>query len=370
MSKKRSGKNIISFASALLIYIGILLLVIIGVLVYLWISLSKYQSGIDESAAQTEYEEKVSHAPQNVFMSYVSGLSETDWTNLWYETHPEHFDSSAVVNDIMNKTFINGDVNYYKSDDSTQENPRFLIKNSEGTLVVMTLTGSGTDYAVTDTEFMIEGDYASSVTAPKGSTVYINEIELGAEYITESVADVPMKEYSDSVNNPVVYDTYVINGLLSEPEIRIEGDRSLVLDSDDRYKYVLSEDESGAIVDKADSFIRALLHYYWLGKSDSETNMNAALSKVASNSEASRLIRISIDGIIWRPSYPGVTCDISNGPVYVLADNCYCVDVSYVPYGTAGSDIEAGAYRVFFLDTGKGMNIYNFELRQVKDSQE
>lgn len=364
--KKRAKSS--KFLLGLNIYSSLLLFVAGIALVVLWIFLSRYQQELDTAAAEeaareakAAYELAVSRAPQLAFEDYVAAADAQTWTDSWYAANPDNYDDPEQIRALMEERFSDPELEYWKAPDYSDESPRYVIKKGGEDLAYLTLSGSGLDWSVTETEVLLEGGEESSVVVPEGCTVLCNgrEVKPSAE-AEPRLFD--MEAYSDLIVDPVRWEGYTVVGKLSKPILKVEAPagRKVSTAQDGTMFYVLSDDEAQEYQNRAERFIYALLFYYMNGNYNTSNNMWGALNHVASNSQAFKLIRDSYDGVIWDTYYPYVSYSTEAGEVRVLASNCLMVDVAYHTEGTYGeyTNVADGTYRVYFLDQGYGYGIY------------
>lgn len=357
--KKRSFK---AFKNGLLIYIFILLFISIGILTYMWISLSSYQKKVDEENAAKEYSTNLQRAPQLYFEDYFANLSEDDWIDIWYENNPYKYNSKDEVRSFLKENILTCDKTLFKSADYFEAAPVYLLKCNDESIARFYLEGSALDWKVTKRELLLQGQNSSTIEVPNGTILSINSAPVDESFVTKEGHSVNVPSYKDQLNNPVSYSVYTVENLIAECDFNVESSNDnldIVTDDSGVYCFALKSDAALSYKDKADKFIKALLYYYKMGKVDTSANLSAVTAQVAKGSEAATVIKQSYDGVLWRFSYPNITYQTETSPVYVLADNCYCVDVTYV----SSEDTEkAESYRVYFLDLGDGFKIYNFAL--------
>lgn len=365
IKKEKPQKPKKQFWKGLLIYAVVLVLIMIGVLTYLWITLDKYQKGLEENQKLEVYEENVKRAPQGYFVSYVDGMTPGDWAALWKQNNEDILDSDDTINTVMEQCFNKDAISLYRSSDYSEDNLTYIIRNADTPLVKVKLEGSGLNFKVSEQEFYIKGFITKTITVPSDCSVYVNEKLLNEAYVSQSVSGEEIAEYQEELINPVSFNTYTIEGLLAEPVISVSGSHDLVSDEEGNYSYVLGEEAAEVVVEKAKDFAESLLYYFKMGKSDADAHMNAVLSHVVSGSKAASVIRASYDGVIWTQAGKNVNYDITTGQVSVLADNCYLVEISYHSDDEDSKElgISDGTYKIYFLDLGKGFEIYNFELK-------
>ena len=94
---------------------------------------------------------------ETAFENYVASADAQDWADSWYASHPANYDDPAQILALMDERFSDPDLKYWKTADSTDAQPRYVIKSGEETLATLTLSGSGLDWRVTDVQVELEG---------------------------------------------------------------------------------------------------------------------------------------------------------------------------------------------------------------------
>ncbi|MGN0346718.1 MAG: hypothetical protein ACI4DU_05475 [Lachnospiraceae bacterium] len=353
------------FRIFLVTYLSLLIILTLGALGYLWKSLADYQNNYDANQQQAAYQVSVNRAPQVCFDEYLEQMTEEDWIALWYENHPEHFDSEEEIRTFLQTNLIHVPYTCWKAPSYTKDNPVFLIKSDDRVLALFSLEGRELSWQVSSAQLNLYGQENASIVVPANCQVYCNGILLSEEYqITVSDNDANYT-YADRLENPVPYVTYTVEGLLSAPSLTVSMNsdtRHVVRDIAGNYYPALSDGTT--YQNKAEEFIRALLHYYSYGKNSISENMAAAISHVDSSSHAATIIRQSFDGVHWC-NFDNANYVTTPSEVYVLADNAYCVDISYentnAPENEDGTR-DVNVYRVYFFDFGNGFKIYDFSM--------
>lgn len=355
------------FKKAFIIYLSVLAVIITGILVFLWISLSRYQKNINLQEAEAQKEIQLKRAPQLYFESFLDSLTEEELTDLWFKENPDSLSQREDIKSFLKDTgFFTTPHECFKASDYTEKDPKYLVKIDNKPFMDVTLFGTGTEWSVYNVHFITNEEGDNSYIIPDDSTLIINGIEVSHDYVeSEETPHLP-KEYLDSLTNTVSFANYHIKDLLNNPVIEIKGSRPYILSelSPNEYCYTLSEEDAKPYIEKANDFVRSLLHYYTYGKQGIDENMHSVLSRVPSSSQAATLIKGSYDGVLWRYPYPNVTYNLTEGPVIVDADNCLHVDIHYESPNENLSEISSkeGTYRICFLDLGDGFKLYYFEL--------
>lgn len=368
-NKSVLSKSTAKFFLGFKIYMAILLIIVFGLLLFLWISLSKYQNRIEKNNGTVELvDESENTMPdestaQSYFSDYIHNMSESDWAEVWYGKHPERFDSENDVYDFVRDGIINKKYTFYKHPDTSVERPIYILAEDENVLSQFVLGNNRGEWYIEDAEIMLNAENSYEALVPDGCVVYLNDHVVPEQFFEMKYEMTGISDYDEDLISPVAFNRCFIDGLIAQPQCRIIGANGgdCVLGEDGHYYEVLKDGSETEYKNRADDFIKSLLNYYAKGKENAEGNMHSVMSRVASGSAAYKIINESYAGIIWRPADYSVsyTTEISN--VYRLADNAYCVDISYFANSTnENSDAGDGIYRVFFVDTGKGFDIVQF----------
>lgn len=359
--KHKKKKRRQYFKIALLIYSALLVITIFTVWIILWGRLSGYQKNIDNEQAAAEMDKQEKRAPQLFITNAVDTFSKDDWISLW-TNNSSGLDKEDDINSVIETTILSSPLSLWKAPDYSDSNLAYLVTNDNGDIARLHITKSNETYMIDAGEILINGEFDSQITVPKSCEVYCNNILLDESYISDDSGSMSndLKDYEDSLINPTAYCTYSVNGLLSEPELTVaNGDDSFTINTDSNGDYYLVLNDSGTYKNEAESFVKSLLYYYSQGKNSASANMASATSHVASGSSAQSIIRQSLDGVLWR--YPtNATYETVASDVYVIADNCYFVDIYYKE--TGADEDSTQIYRVYFLDLGSGFKIYSFAM--------
>lgn len=362
------------FRTGLIVYLGALAVLSISVLIVLWGYLDRFQKQWDIDAARQEaelasreaYEKEISRAPQLAFEDWQSRLTADYWTDLWFAHTASDLEERNQVYAYMAERFASDTVKAYKSMEFTDETPVYVLKNGDETLARVVMSGSGLTWEVSNVDLLVEGTHSTSVWIVDGCRVFCNGRELDSEFCGESSDYFNYAPLADKLVNPVTWICYTVDGLLLEPEISVEApeNRSVIKTSEDVYLLCL-EGDTTVFTDKAVQFVQAYLNYYMSGRRDTQINLNKALSFLTPGTQAYRNLSETYDGVIWNAAYDNIdTSKTSADNVVVWADNCYSVDVTYNADCTSNGnavDYADATIRIYFLQTGSGFVISNFE---------
>lgn len=341
--KRRSARR---FRRALGVYAIALFVVIFISIIYLCITLFRYQKSYDSEQEEAAQAQAIERAPQEYFENYINNMNISDWVDAWYIAHPEKLDSEESVTEFIDSQVIQPGFTCFKAYDYTPQSPSYLIRSGNQDIATFYLSGQDMDWRIGNTIFYISGHESASITVPAGTQVTCNGVVLNDSYISAQASTSIDIKYADQLINPTAYVTMTVDNLIAPTQLQ----------ADNTY-LLLASDVASLYRQQAEVFAKSLLHYYAQGKENIESNMAAVLALVPSGSEAADIIRQSYDGVIWRRA-ENISYSISVSDVYVLADNCYCVDVTYI--NTASEESDADVYRIYFLDLGSGFKLYSF----------
>ena len=375
-AKRRKKKK--SFGKRLLTYSLVLVVIFAAVLAVLWVALAKFQKNKDgeaqleaEQAAivlqQKQHAEEVRQAPQKAFEAWLASYTADDWTNLWYEKRPENIDGRDRVRAYMEERFGADTVAAYRSLDYTDETPVYVLKDGDETLAKITLTGSDVNWSVSDVELELEGTASASVKVATGSKVYCNGTELGSEYAGEPESNFSYEPLKDTLENPVSWTTYTVDGLLIEPELTADPPAgcSVTKTAEGDFLLCLDGDEAAQYINTSVNFVRAYLNYYMNGYNGTNANLWTALAYLTQGTQAYSDLYDSYNGVVWNTAYGNIdTSDTTASGVVIWADNCYSVDVTYnakCTYNGEAIDYANATMRIYFVKTNGTFIITNYE---------
>lgn len=376
MAKKKKKNNSIDaerksakrFKKGLRIYLLFLTLVVAGALAVLWYFLDNYQIKQDaialenaQLAEQQAHEKAVRQAPQRCFEEFMNGIDAQYWCDVWFSSHPDSLDVPEKVLAHFETLFNGENAVRYKASSYQDSAPVYVLKNGEMELAEISLAGSELNWAVQEVTLSIEATESASIEVPTGCTVYCNGTKLDPATASDPHTYFEMAELEGSLQNPIQWSTYTVEGLLFPPELTAESpaDKTLITDENGNMNYVLSADAAAPYQKQGEEMIKALLYYYMQGGSNTAANMNAVLKHLVNGSPAYKLVNESYNGVTWDATYPNATYQAEALDVIIWADNCMSMDVKYHSEGTKGgyTNVADGTYRLFFMDNGNGFGI-------------
>ena len=363
-----AGKTKNHFKRGLTIYLLVLSLILGGVLAFLWVFLDKYQAQQDslaleaaQLAEQQAHDKAVYQAPQRCFEAFMEGADAEYWTGEWFTSHPSSLDVKERVKQEFSQLFCGEGTVCYKAADFDQAHPVYVVKNGDQLLASVRMEGQELDWSVKEVNLELVAREGASIEVPTGCTVYCNGTKLNPADAADAHTYFDMEELKDSLQNPVLWSTYKVDGLLFPPELTAESpaDKTLVTDEAGNMRYVLSADAAAQYQKQGEDMIKTLLFYYMQGGNNTAGNMYAVLSLLVNGSQAYRLVTDSYNGVTWDASYPNATYEATAGDVVIWADNCMSMDVKYHAEGTSGgyTNVADGTYVLYFVNNGNGYGI-------------
>lgn len=357
------------------IYIAVISVLLLGVLAFLWIKLMSFQKNYENdklqmlAVTQEEYEESSEEKEKNAqqcFDNYLKGMSIDEWVRLWYEKYPDKLDDKDAVAAFISEKILSSGYECYKASGYSVAAPQYYLIDGKTPLALFELTPKGNSYEVSNVQILICGDEVLTADVPSNCALYINGSEVLDTYKTGSGKEYSAANIAEDLVNPVTFDTYSIEGLIAVPDMsaikassKVSGNDAQVA-VDGRFYEVLDKVASIEYQNKAMDFVQSLLAYYTKGKENAESNMQNVLSHVVSGSNASKVINDSYSGIVWTTADSSIHYVLEQSPVYVIADNCYCVDIEYTDENSEDAAHSGGVYRVYLLDKGNGFGIVDF----------
>lgn len=371
MNKKTNKKNKKHkkryFKKGIIIYLSLLLIVTISVWILLWNKLSSYQAGIDNANNLQELEKIEKREPQLLFEAKINSMALEDWRLIYNASYPTDYNREDDITNLLNTAFATSEpdkLSYWKAPEYTESAPIFLVRNGDADVARFYLARNTDSWEISNIKLSIDpfmNNESYTITIPADCELTCNGKIVSSDLQTPADS-FSLDGYEDSLTGNISYCSYTIDGLLNEPVVDVVySDSNYSLTKDFEGNYYLAISDGSSYQTAAQSFVDSLLYYYASGKNNVSANMATAINKVASNSTASSIIKQSLDGVTWR--YPsGITYNTRHSDAYVIAENCYFVDIFYKDSQADDSTVEE-IYRVYFLDLGNGFKIYSFEMK-------
>lgn len=397
MAKHRKRIRLTRFG--LLLGLWLLLVTAAGVvgLTWLWNTLSDYQvnyeqeqalkqqadeeraaqKAVAEAAAAEEAAAKkaLSRAPQLAFQEWYENRSPADWAGEWLEKNAHPYENLEAAETSLEALFDPAAVECLKADDFTAEVPVYVIKNNGRTLSRVTLSGSGLDWKVADYTIEVLRDNTGTITVPAGTTVYCNCNVIDEVFAVDEGVYFPDAQLEKLLKEPLSWTTWSVTGLYLTPEqtTDLSAEYRIEAAEDGTFMLYLTETDE-KIAEKAEAFTEEYIYYFMRGESSPWTNMTTVRERTPAGSPGYSKLTKSYDGVSWATSYSNIATDITIGDRALWAENCISVDVAYHAEGDRlieahdGSteivrfDYADATMRIYFLKTGNGWEIYDFEV--------
>lgn len=360
------------FSKGVRLYVIIFSILIFGTLAFLWTKLFLYQLHIDSDEQKSVQEEitggsevNSERAAQEYFQDHLANMTVNDFAEIWNETK-NTYDSEETINTFLEERIINSGYECFKAADYSIDAPEYVLMKDNQAICEFFLKGSVDVWSVDHVNILLSGEECFTATIPQSCKLLINGKEVTTDYAIGESSLAKVDSYDESLELPESFITYKVDGLIKEPDLLTDitvesslGEAKLAVDG--IYYDVLTGSEAAEYQQKADAFIKQLLDYYSKGKENAEGNMATVRSHVVSGSAASQVINNSLSGVVWRVADYSVSYGTTPSDVYVLASNCFCVDIAYETLSESNTyETGNGVYRVYFLDEGNGYGIVQF----------
>lgn len=362
------------FSKGVRLYQIIFGVLIFGILAFLWVKLFTYQLHLDSEEQESVNEElfgvnevNSEEEAQKCFLLRLENMTEDDWFNAYMETYPDSLDKEENIRSFISEKIINSGYECFKSADFSLTNPKYVLMAGDVQVAEFNVSGSEDIWSVDNISIDISGNSSYQAVIPIDAKLFINGKEVLSDNMGENVVTVEVSAYEEDLVEPKRFGTYTVSNLINEIDeltdvsVTSANGSEAKLAVDGIYYDILDEMSAVEYQEKADDFIKSLLSYYSRGKENAEGNMAAVRGKVVSGSAASSIITNSLSGVVWRVADYSVSYGTTVSDVYVLSDNCYCVDVAYETVSESNTyETGNGVYRVYFLDGGNGFGIVQF----------
>lgn len=334
MKKKRKKKNkgflngikLSGFGKFLLTYSGILVGIVVILLVLLYGLLKDYEKSM----------------PNNTIEVFAKDFTPDNISNILSENgiKVNEFETVDTVADYFKKIMQDETVTYSrKAGEFTNTSPVYMIKAGKTAIAKVTLVEKGknahkfTEWKVGSVSIdgYIDGDKNITITAPKGSTVYINGVQVNDSYITDrNVIPEAVRNVSAFVETPTA-NTYKVSGLLATPEITAKLNGKDLAVNVDKQKCTVSWPSDDALLEAQKANINSINEAY--GKYIINRGSLSALTK---NLVGTAKTQVSDIPAVWAFLY-GMTYtyefknqSITNMVKY--SDNCFSCNIYYDLY--------------------------------------
>ncbi len=339
------------------VFIIVLLILVIAALVAVWFVLRNFQDTVEED----EDDEWI--ASQAAFEAYIDKMSYGSWTDLWFESNPESFDSRGDVLAAMEQMLSSG-VSYARAKSYTDEVPVYVVENDDGTIAEFTLEKdvSG-NWQVISAKMRQSGTESAQIQAPTGSKVYCNGEELDASYCIASDSVFPFAdEFGTALTDPVLVQTWEVTGQSSTPVLTADAPAgTTIIEENGAPVLEVSTADYQAIKDTARRFFDAFFKYGMYGYFDLQANADAAARLCRKDSQAYKYIYKTQNAFQNAPCWSVyVFNELIESPMIKWADNAYTLDFTYdveATYRGTEKNYVNGTYRILVMDLGDGFEV-------------
>ena len=170
----------------------------------------------DFEAAQPKY------VAQQVFSDYFTGDGAAAAKLISLNQFP--FDSEEQIGEYVKNALSQDNITYYEVSNGLEAGRRYTVKSGDKRLFTFTLDERSekssfgfVQYELGD--IIVNGSCSVKVRIPDGYSLYLNGIQVGSEYITESGIVSDVFEYVPQGIKLPTENVYTVNGLLVAPEI-------------------------------------------------------------------------------------------------------------------------------------------------------
>lgn len=391
--KKRSKKP--GALGIYFIYLAVLIILSTVVLGVLWFKLADYQKELDakqqaQAAAPTPTpmpKDEIKEA-QAAFEKYADGLTVSDWTALWMDTRKNDPEDEAAVSGYFTKALAEEGTTYYLDLMYDEDSPVYKIKigDKDAARVFMSKGMTG-NWGMASVELVLKGDHEIKDELPSGMELLINGQPAAAS--GETVDHFPYTGIENMMTDPVVWNVYDVEGMLTEAEVSYANEDGFVWSDDDNCYLAMADDvPTEDIMQRAEGFFKAYMNYTMSGgagwreynreKEAAAANGTAApgnpvwgrfaacAAYTPSDSVAYSMLQKAFDSTCYGLAYSNHDYGLmeTRGPIR-WAGNCVGVDFYYHAYATINGqrkDYSGGdqLFRVYFINRDGSWKIWAF----------
>ena len=391
--KKRSKKP--GALGIYFIYLAVLIILSTVVLGVLWFKLADYQKELDakqqaQAAAPTPTpmpKDEIKEA-QAAFEKYADGLTVSDWTALWMDTRTNDPEDADTVSGYFTKALAEEGTTYYLDLMYDEDSPVYKIKigDKDAARVFMSKGMTG-NWSMASVELVLKGDHEIKDELPSGMELLINGQPAAAS--GETVDHFPYTGIENVMTDPVVWNVYDVEGMLTEAEVSYANEDGFVWSDDDNCYLAMADDvPTEDIMQRAEGFFKAYMNYTMSGgagwreynreKEAAAANGTAApgnpvwgrfaacAAYTPSDSVAYSMLQKAFDSTCYGLAYSNHDYGLmeTRGPIR-WAGNCVGVDFYYHAYATINGqrkDYSGGdqLFRVYFINRDGSWKIWAF----------
>lgn len=133
------------------------------------------------------------------------------------------YSSVLEVVSYLDEVIDNDSINCYSISSGDENTASYAVTSKDLKIATITLSAIETDgiknYELDSINLTIGGSNSAKIKAPEGYTVYVNNVPLSEENLTEEREESESCKHMYEGTDGIVYVTYKIDGLFSEPKI-------------------------------------------------------------------------------------------------------------------------------------------------------
>ncbi len=238
----------------------------------------------------------------------------------------------------------------------------FSVSAYDGT--VLTPVSSDEASGVYEYEYPSELLRSAEIYAPEGSSVTLNSVELTEnELISAGAVPSEIESIEQFITNPERVCVYRIDGLYSEPKIKItnKDGKELTVTSAENMVYSFEHESSDQLMSAhkayAEQFTDNYIKYYTDGRIYIQENFeNLILPYIQPDSEAYKYLSIVFDSLAWREKSTVSEKSIASHDYIKWGDNCFSCSVDFMikyynPNSEAYEEENVKNWQLFFVNT-------------------
>lgn len=253
MNKIKKGNK--GFVIFLCVYSLILVIGICAGLYYVWNLLIDYEASIPDVNMDRFVTEFEGDNIGNLLDEYSFEYSEFEKWDDVKKTYADKISDKQISYRKLSKEYTNSV-------------PVYEIMAEDEAFARVSLVADGTNdhgfnlWKMNDITFYTDNTFTHSATikVPHEATVSVNGIVLGKEYVTESKKVELTDNISEYVDVIPSFDVYMVEGLVNEPAIQIDGNNLIKTKEDYDYSYSYGTDEE--LLPKVSKKISDMSHEY------------------------------------------------------------------------------------------------------------
>lgn len=286
------------FGKFMMIYVVVLFIAIVFLWCKLWDIVDVYERELPEYAIE----------------KYVDNFTEEQYTALVLENSDievSDFEDRASIIEEYGNISINMDKLSYKkkAGKHTNSTPTYSVMSDDKEVAVVyfkkSKEGKGTNKWELDKEEVqgieLAGTESITISAPEDSKVYINDIEVGKDYVTGTTEEAELlKNVEKYIANIPQMKIYTVDGLYKEPVVKVvsaDGSEMQPREGENVYSYGFQASEEFA--QQNTSWIIEMVNAYALYISNDGPFSNLTPYLYDDNTSEGLKSKLSTIGVIW-----------------------------------------------------------------------